>query len=265
MTYGNIQTAAVHAGARKDDVFGAINEPIYLTSNYRIPTDGTPVDWSGISGEEPGGPFGFSGRYPAVPYCHSAKIKVYSEKKTGMRKPAAVVAATDKRKRGKHMREMRRNRQEMTKERTEAVLRENTNGVLSVSGEDGYPYGVPVSFVYRDGCLYFHMAKEGHKIDAIREYPKVCFTVVDEDTVMGAEYTTYFRSAVVFGEAEIVTEEEERRKAFLALAEKYSREESDESKAAVIERGGPRAAIVRIRPVQMTGKEAIEYVKRTDA
>lgn len=42
------QTVAVHAGARKDDTFGAINEPIYMTSNYRIPTDGTPVDWSGI-------------------------------------------------------------------------------------------------------------------------------------------------------------------------------------------------------------------------
>ena len=42
------QTAAVHGGTRKDDTFGAINEPIYMTSNYRIPTDGTPVDWSGI-------------------------------------------------------------------------------------------------------------------------------------------------------------------------------------------------------------------------
>ncbi len=43
------QTMAVHAGTRKDDVFGAINEPIYMTSNYRIPTDGSPVDWSGIN------------------------------------------------------------------------------------------------------------------------------------------------------------------------------------------------------------------------
>lgn len=42
------QTTAVHGGARKDDIFGAINEPIYMTSNYRIPTDGTPVDWNGI-------------------------------------------------------------------------------------------------------------------------------------------------------------------------------------------------------------------------
>jgi cystathionine gamma-synthase/methionine-gamma-lyase len=44
-----VQTLAVHAGARKDDTFGAINGPIYMTSNYRIPTDGTPVDWSGIN------------------------------------------------------------------------------------------------------------------------------------------------------------------------------------------------------------------------
>ena len=44
----HIKTVAVHAGSRKDDAFGAINEPIYMTSNYRIPTDGTPVDWSGI-------------------------------------------------------------------------------------------------------------------------------------------------------------------------------------------------------------------------
>ena len=44
----HINTTAVHGGGRKDDCFGAINEPIYMTSNYRIPTDGTPVDWSGI-------------------------------------------------------------------------------------------------------------------------------------------------------------------------------------------------------------------------
>lgn len=45
----SINTLAVHAGARRDDAFGAINTPVYMTSNYRIPTDGTPVDWSGIN------------------------------------------------------------------------------------------------------------------------------------------------------------------------------------------------------------------------
>ena len=44
----SVNTIAVHGGSRKDDTFGAINAPIYMTSNYRIPTDGTPVDWSGI-------------------------------------------------------------------------------------------------------------------------------------------------------------------------------------------------------------------------
>ena len=42
-----VETLAVHGGVRKDDTFGAINGPIYMTSNYRIPTDGSPVDWSG--------------------------------------------------------------------------------------------------------------------------------------------------------------------------------------------------------------------------
>lgn len=42
-----VETVAVHGGVRKDDTFGAINCPIYMTSNYRIPTDGSPVDWSG--------------------------------------------------------------------------------------------------------------------------------------------------------------------------------------------------------------------------
>ena len=45
----SINTLAIHGGARKDDTFGAINEPIYMTSNYRIPTDGSPVDWAGIN------------------------------------------------------------------------------------------------------------------------------------------------------------------------------------------------------------------------
>ncbi|MCI8514523.1 MAG: pyridoxamine 5'-phosphate oxidase family protein [Lachnospiraceae bacterium] len=160
------------------------------------------------------------------------------------------------------MREMRRKNQQMSKEKTEAVLARNTNGVLNVSGEDGYPYGVPVSFVYQDGNLYFHSAPEGHKIDAIRKNPNVSFTVVDEDTVVSAEYTTYFRSVIVFGQAEIVTETDERQRAFTGLIEKYSRDESDESKADVIGRSGDKARIIRIRPTHVTGKEAIEYVRK---
>jgi nitroimidazol reductase NimA-like FMN-containing flavoprotein (pyridoxamine 5'-phosphate oxidase superfamily) len=163
------------------------------------------------------------------------------------------------------MREMRRIRQKMSEEKVEKVLERNTNGVLGVYGEDGYPYTVPLSFVYQDGAIYFHSAAEGHKIDAIRKNPKVSFTVVDEDTIVGAEYTTYFRSVIAFGTAELVTDEAERRRAFLGLMEKYCPEESEESREAVLARSGGRAALVRIRPEQMTGKEAIEYAQAAEA
>mgnify|MGYP003224104069 CR=1 FL=1 len=87
-------------------------------------------------------------------------------------------------------REMRRSRQQLTREEAEAVLSRGTSGVLSVLGDEGYPYGVPLSYVYHDGKLYFHWARSGHKLDAVRACPKASFCVVDQDQVVSREYTT---------------------------------------------------------------------------
>ncbi|MBE5907079.1 MAG: 5-nitroimidazole antibiotic resistance protein, partial [Lachnospiraceae bacterium] len=106
-------------------------------------------------------------------------------------------------------RQMRRSKQLLSKEDTEAVFIRNTVGVLNVLGDDGYPYGVPISYVYQDGKIYLHCAKEGHKIDAIRACDKVSFTVVDKNEVMEEEYTTYFRSAIAFGRIKELTTREE--------------------------------------------------------
>lgn len=76
-------------------------------------------------------------------------------------------------------REMRRSRQQLTREEAEAVLSRGTSGVLSVLGDEGYPYGVPLSYVYHDGKLYFHWARSGHKLDAVRACHKASFCVVD--------------------------------------------------------------------------------------
>ena len=80
-------------------------------------------------------------------------------------------------------REMRRSKQQLSQEETEAVLTRGTSGVLSVLGDGGYPYGVPLSYVYHDGKLYFHWALSGHKLDAVRACPKASFCVVDRDQV----------------------------------------------------------------------------------
>ena len=76
-------------------------------------------------------------------------------------------------------RTMRRFKQELTREECLAVLRSQPRGVLSLLGENGYPYGLPIDYWYNetDGKLYFHGAKEGHKIDAIRACDKASFCI----------------------------------------------------------------------------------------
>ena len=79
------------------------------------------------------------------------------------------------------MRPMRRFRQELTAEECVQVLERGTHGVLAVLGDEGYPYAVPLSYVHGEGKLWFHCAQAGHKLDAIRNYNKVSFCVVDQD------------------------------------------------------------------------------------
>ena len=156
-------------------------------------------------------------------------------------------------------REMRRGKQILSAEDTTAVMDRCTNGVLACLGDEGYPYAVPLSYVYFKGKIYFHSAKAGHKIDAITNNPKVSFTVIDKDTIVSEEYTSYFRSVIAFGKARIA-EGEERLEAFRALVEKYSGDQPEEAKHKEITEC-TRAFIVAIDVEHITGKEAIELVK----
>jgi nitroimidazol reductase NimA-like FMN-containing flavoprotein (pyridoxamine 5'-phosphate oxidase superfamily) len=156
-------------------------------------------------------------------------------------------------------RDMRRNKQLMRTEDTNAVLERGSNGILACVGDDGYPYAVPLSYVYHGGKIYYHSAKSGHKVDAVAREPKVSFTVVDEDTIVSAEYTTYFRSAIAFGQARIV-EGDEWFEAFRALVEKYSGDQPEENKMKEIQ-GCGQSLIIAIDIEHLTGKEAIEYAR----
>lgn len=158
-------------------------------------------------------------------------------------------------------RPMRRNRQQLSHEQSEAVLLRNTAGVLAVNGDDGYPYAVPLSYVYHAGGIFFHTAKSGHKLDAIEKDPRVSFAVIDEDTIVDSEFTTYFRSVVAFGKASVVTDEAARREAYLALSAKYAPAQGPDAAEGCFQRSGANAPIVRIDIEHMTGKEAIELVR----
>jgi nitroimidazol reductase NimA-like FMN-containing flavoprotein (pyridoxamine 5'-phosphate oxidase superfamily) len=152
---------------------------------------------------------------------------------------------------------MRRAKQALTKEESVAVLKRGKSGVLAAAGDDGYPYAVPLSFVYDDGKLFFHCAYEGHKIDAIKRDGKVSFCVVDKDDVKPEEYTTYFRSVIVFGRAKILEDAAEKRAALECLAAKYSPDHED-GRLREIDKLFDRTCMVQIAIDHMSGKEATE-------
>ncbi len=156
-------------------------------------------------------------------------------------------------------REMRRTKQYLSEEECRAILKRATGGVLAVSGDDGYPYAVPLSYIYLDGKIYFHCGKTGHKMDAIRKNEKVSFCVVDQDEIIPEEFTSDFRSVILFGRAKELTDWEQKRGPLLALCEKYSPGIPAEMRAEGSKDG---VVMVEIEIEQMTGKCALRAVGR---
>lgn len=154
-------------------------------------------------------------------------------------------------------RQMRRKNQALSFGECEAVLNRGSAGVLAVLGDEGYPYAVPLSYVYDGGKVYFHCALEGHKLDAIQKDNRVSFCVVDQDAVVPEKYTTYYRSVIAFGRARILKDEHQKRGALQMLAAKYSPEQR-EGRLLEIERLFSRVCMVEVDIEHLTGKEAIE-------
>lgn len=119
-------------------------------------------------------------------------------------------------------REMRRKKQLLTREECEQILQKATSGVLAVDGDDGYPYAVPLSYVYADNKIYFHCAKSGHKLDALTRNEKASFCVIGQDKVMPEEFTTHYKSVIVFGKVRTIEDETEKKKAIERLSLRYA-------------------------------------------
>jgi len=158
-------------------------------------------------------------------------------------------------------REMRRKKQLLSESETIEMLQSCTSGVLAVTGDDDYPYAVPLSFAYKEGKLFFHFAKAGHKLDSIARNNKVSFCVIKTDDVIQKTLTTHFRSAIVFGRARILTEDSEKRHALECLVEKYSPDYLAEGQSE-IERDWNSVCVAEIQIEHMTGKAAIEIIDK---
>lgn len=154
-------------------------------------------------------------------------------------------------------REMRRIKQQLDHETCVGILEQARRGTLSVLGDDGYPYGVPINFVYAPaqgplGSIFFHAAREGHKIDAITACDKVSFCTMDEGYRNPGEWWYYVNSVICFGRASIVEDPLRKRAALTMLAEKYFPPEVDIEDD--IAKNGHRVNMVEIRVEHLTGK-----------
>jgi uncharacterized protein len=149
---------------------------------------------------------------------------------------------------------MRRSDKATNEKEALELLQKGEFGILSTTGENGYAYGVPLSYGYKDGNLYFHGATVGHKIDNITFNNKVCLTVVGSAKLIPEDFSTNFESVIVFGTATFL-EGEEKIEGLKVLLEKYS-PEFMESGLQYIKNDQKLTKVVKIKIEQITGKAA---------
>ncbi len=152
---------------------------------------------------------------------------------------------------GKYFKPLRRKDRALKDDEALEILAKSNYGVLCVY--DGkYPYGVPVNYVYEDGFIYIHSAKEGHKIESIKSFDRVCFTVVGSSQVMENEFSTKYESVIIFGRAEIL-QDEQVIPALRNLVYKYSPHYTDEAER-IIQDFSKDVAVIKIEVEHVQGK-----------
>lgn len=150
------------------------------------------------------------------------------------------------------IKEMRRKDREIFNDGIEEVLINGEYGTLATIGEDGYPYIVPLNYVYYNKSLYFHSAKEGYKLQNIERHAKISFCVVTSTEVLPSEFSTKYKSVIVSGVASQVTDDL-KDIILLQFVDKYSHDFLDEGKK-YIEKAKDRVKVIKINIQHMTGK-----------
>lgn len=154
-------------------------------------------------------------------------------------------------------RQLRRKKQQLSDEETMKIIQQGKTCVLGLIGDSGYPYTVPMNYIYEKGKIYLHGSNQGHKIDAIRKFNKVSLCVVEKDDVIDG--ATYFRSVIAFGTAKILDTDDDILHAIKILGMRFNgnKEEVDQ----IIKKVWNSLCCVEITIEHMTGKEAIELVR----
>ena len=151
-------------------------------------------------------------------------------------------------------REMMRFKQAIPREECIRILQEEKRGVLSVLGDEDYPYGMPINHWYcpEDGKIYFHGGRQGHKIDAIRRHDKASFCVYDSGFRKEGDWALNIKSVIVFGRVEIVEDHDWAIEVSRRLSRKFTQDEDYIQHE--VERSGARTLVFALKVEHMTGK-----------
>ena len=155
-------------------------------------------------------------------------------------------------------RNLTRARQALSPAECIALLKSEKRGVLSVLGDEGYPYGVPLNHYYNedDGRIYFHSGGFGHKLDALRACDKASFLLMDQGQRDPGDWALRFRSVIVFGRVEFIEDREKVYEITARLSRKFTADEA--YIAEEIRKSGPATCMFALIPEQITGKRVHE-------
>lgn len=155
-------------------------------------------------------------------------------------------------------RPIRRKKNEIGIEEAKKLLHNSRRGVLAVSGDDSYPYAIPVNYLYdeENQKIYFHGARSGHKADAIKNCDKVCFTVIGNEMVKKEAWAPFLQSVVIFGRCHLVMEQSAAMVLLKRFAMKFYPDESMVDEEIAV--SGPAAQMYEIEIEHLCGKEVQE-------
>lgn len=155
-------------------------------------------------------------------------------------------------------RKIRKKKNEIDIESAKMLLQSSRRGVLAINGDNGYPYAIPINYIYDNEAnkIYFHGARAGHKVDALCICDKVCFTVFGNETIRDEEWAPFMQSVVVFGRCHLMEAGMEANERLKQMAMKYYPNEglADET----IARSGKAVQVFEIAVEHISGKEVQE-------
>ena len=150
-------------------------------------------------------------------------------------------------------RNLNKSNRQLPQNETEELFAQGHHGILAVNGEEGYPYAVPVNYVYLDGKIYIHSAQYGYKMEMIEKDPKVCFSAILRSEIVPERFTAKFESVVATGKISLVEEEGEKRRALETFIKRFS-PDYYENGIKFINASFDKVAVLRIDVEEITGK-----------